>query len=42
MYVEQLSNLGRSTAAHLEEVRLLSGQVRDLSRQVDQVLNPLL
>ena len=41
LYLEQLTAVGRSAAAHREEVQRLSQQVEALSQQVQQTLEPL-
>jgi len=41
LYLQQLSTVGQSIANHQEDVRRLSEEIRELSRQVEQELKPL-
>jgi hypothetical protein len=42
MYLQQLSNVGRSIADRQQDVQRLSGQVREISQPIEQILKPML
>lgn len=41
LYLEQLTSLGRAAGEHRQEVQGLSHQIRELSRQIDHMLDPM-